>query len=40
MSKVLITSGPTRQYLDPIRYLTNASSGRMGASLAQAALEA
>ena len=40
MSKILITAGPTRQYLDPIRYLTNASSGRMGAALAQAALEA
>jgi phosphopantothenoylcysteine decarboxylase/phosphopantothenate--cysteine ligase len=33
-----ITSGPTRQYLDPVRYLTNASSGRMGAALAEAAL--
>ncbi|MGI6401490.1 MAG: phosphopantothenoylcysteine decarboxylase [Thermoguttaceae bacterium] len=40
MSKVLITSGPTRQYLDPVRYLTNASSGRMGAALAQACLDA
>ncbi len=40
MAKVLITSGPTRQYLDPVRYLTNASSGRMGRSLAQAALDA
>lgn len=40
MPKILITSGPTRQYLDPIRYLTNASSGRMGAALAQAALDA
>lgn len=39
MAHVLITSGPTRQYLDPVRYLTNASSGRMGASLAEAALE-
>ena len=39
MSKILITSGPTREYLDPIRYLTNASSGRMGAALATAALE-
>ncbi len=39
MSKLLITSGPTRQYLDPIRYITNASSGRMGAALACAALE-
>ncbi|MFG0291206.1 MAG: phosphopantothenoylcysteine decarboxylase [Rhodopirellula sp. JB044] len=37
-AKILITSGPTRQYLDPVRYLTNASSGRMGASLADAAL--
>ncbi|MBS0210633.1 MAG: phosphopantothenoylcysteine decarboxylase [Planctomycetes bacterium] len=34
----MITSGPTRQYIDPVRYLTNASSGRMGAALAQAAL--
>lgn len=39
MARILITSGPTRQYLDPVRYLTNASSGRMGAALAQAALE-
>ena len=34
---VLITSGPTREYLDPIRFLTNASSGRMGFALAQEA---
>jgi len=40
MSRILITSGPTRQYLDPVRYLTNASSGRMGAALAAAVLEA
>jgi phosphopantothenoylcysteine decarboxylase/phosphopantothenate--cysteine ligase len=40
MSRVLITSGPTRQYFDPVRFLTNASSGRMGAALASAALEA
>lgn len=39
MARILITSGPTRQYLDPVRYLTNASSGRMGAALAQAALD-
>jgi phosphopantothenoylcysteine decarboxylase/phosphopantothenate--cysteine ligase len=39
MARILITSGPTRQYLDPVRYLTNASSGRMGRSLAEAALE-
>ena len=40
MATILITSGPTRQYLDPVRYLTNASSGLMGKSLAEAALEA
>ncbi len=39
MSHILITSGPTREYIDPVRYLTNASSGRMGAALARAALE-
>jgi len=39
MARILITSGPTRQYLDPVRYLSNASSGRMGACLAAAAIE-
>jgi phosphopantothenoylcysteine decarboxylase/phosphopantothenate--cysteine ligase len=39
MARILITSGPTRQFLDPVRYLTNASSGRMGRALAAAALE-
>lgn len=34
---VLITSGPTREHLDPIRFLTNASSGRMGFALARKA---
>ena len=38
MSRILITSGPTRQYLDPVRYLSNASSGRMGQALAEAAV--
>jgi phosphopantothenoylcysteine decarboxylase/phosphopantothenate--cysteine ligase len=38
MARILITSGPTRQYLDPVRYLTNASSGRMGRELAAAAI--
>ncbi len=38
MAQILITSGPTRQYLDPVRYLTNASSGRMGRALVEAAL--
>jgi phosphopantothenoylcysteine decarboxylase / phosphopantothenate---cysteine ligase len=40
MARILITSGPTRQHLDPVRYLTNASSGRMGQALAEAAIEA
>lgn len=40
MTRILITSGPTRQYIDPIRYLTNASSGRMGSALALAAIQA
>ena len=37
--RVLITSGPTREYLDPVRYLTNGSSGRMGSALAEAVLQ-
>jgi phosphopantothenoylcysteine decarboxylase/phosphopantothenate--cysteine ligase len=40
MARILITSGPTRQYLDPVRYLSNASSGRMGKALAEAAIAA
>ena len=39
MTRILITSGPTRQFLDPVRYLTNASSGRMGSALAAAVIE-
>ena len=39
MARIVITSGPTRQYLDPVRYLTNGSSGRMGTALAQATLD-
>ncbi|XZE44692.1 phosphopantothenoylcysteine decarboxylase [Pirellulaceae bacterium SH467] len=38
MAHIVITSGPTRQYLDPVRYLTNSSSGKMGACLADSAL--
>jgi len=38
--RILITAGPTREYLDDVRYLSNASSGRMGYSLAEAALAA
>jgi phosphopantothenoylcysteine decarboxylase/phosphopantothenate--cysteine ligase len=39
MARILITSGPTRQFLDPVRYLTNASSGRMGLELVKAAID-
>jgi len=38
--RILITAGPTREYLDDVRYLSNASSGRMGFALAEAALAA
>jgi len=34
---VLVTAGPTREKIDPVRYLTNRSSGRMGYALAEAA---
>src|SRR6476469_4619384 len=35
---ILITAGPTREKIDPVRYLTNRSSGRMGYALAEAAI--
>lgn len=38
--KLLITAGPTREAIDPVRYLSNRSSGRMGYALAQAAVDA
>jgi phosphopantothenoylcysteine decarboxylase/phosphopantothenate--cysteine ligase len=38
--KVLISAGPTREPLDPVRYLTNRSSGKMGYALAEAARDA
>ncbi|MFN2542842.1 MAG: phosphopantothenoylcysteine decarboxylase [Chthoniobacterales bacterium] len=37
--KFLITAGPTREPIDPVRYLSNRSSGKMGYAIAQAALE-
>lgn len=40
MAKVLISSGPTRQYIDPVRFISNGSSGEMGRCIACAALEA
>jgi phosphopantothenoylcysteine decarboxylase/phosphopantothenate--cysteine ligase len=38
--KVTITAGPTREALDPVRYISNHSSGKMGYALARAAAEA
>jgi len=35
---VLVTAGPTREKIDPVRYLTNRSSGRMGYAIAEAAV--
>ena len=37
--KILITAGPTREYIDPVRFITNRSSGKMGYAVARAALE-
>lgn len=38
--RVVITAGPTREAIDPVRYISNHSSGKMGFSLAQALLDA
>lgn len=38
--KILITAGPTREPIDPVRYLTNRSSGKMGYAVAHAAAHA
>ena len=35
--RVLVTAGPTRERIDPVRYITNRSSGRMGYAIAEAA---
>ena len=37
--RVIVTAGPTREHLDPVRVITNPSSGRMGYALAEAARE-
>lgn len=37
--KVLVTAGPTRESIDPVRYISNHSSGKMGYAVAEAALE-
>jgi phosphopantothenoylcysteine decarboxylase/phosphopantothenate--cysteine ligase len=38
--RILITAGGTREYIDPVRFISNASSGKMGYALAHAALKA
>jgi len=38
--RFLITAGPTREPIDPVRYLSNRSSGKMGYAIAEAAIEA
>lgn len=38
--RILITAGPTREYLDDVRYLSNASSGQMGYALARSSISA
>ncbi len=37
--KIVITAGPTREAIDPVRYISNHSSGKMGFALAQAAID-
>ncbi len=38
--KILITAGPTREHIDPVRFLSNRSTGKMGFAIASAAAEA
>lgn len=38
--RILITAGPTREKIDPVRFITNYSTGKMGYALAQSAVEA
>jgi len=37
---ILVTAGPTREWIDPVRYISNPSTGKMGYAIARAALEA
>ena len=37
--KFVVTAGPTRELIDPVRFLSNRSSGKMGYAIAAAALE-
>ena len=38
--RILVTAGPTREFLDPVRFLSNRSTGKMGYAVAEAALQA
>ncbi|MCE5327362.1 MAG: phosphopantothenoylcysteine decarboxylase [Planctomycetaceae bacterium] len=38
--RIIVTAGPTREYIDPVRFITNASSGQMGYAVAAAAATA
>ena len=38
--RIIVTAGPTREYIDDVRFLSNASSGRMGCAVAAAAAAA
>jgi phosphopantothenoylcysteine decarboxylase/phosphopantothenate--cysteine ligase len=38
--RVLVTAGPTREYIDPVRFISNPSTGRMGLAVAEAARDA
>ena len=38
--KILVTVGPTREYIDPVRFITNKSSGKMGLAIAKQAVKA
>lgn len=37
--KVVVTAGPTREFIDPVRFISNPSSGKMGVAMAKAALK-
>ena len=38
--RCLITAGPTREFIDPVRFLSNPSTGKMGYAIAEAAVAA
>ncbi len=38
--RIIVTAGPTREYIDTVRFITNASGGRMGCAVAEAAVRA